>query len=128
MSRGITLTLPIYAGVKKKYLLSLNWLQDAHYRGRNKVKQEFHTMIGKNLPKDWELLKSPLETHYKVYYKNKLSDAPNIVAVIDKFLMDALQEHGVIVQDNVQHYVKSSWEVIEQDRDNPRIIVTIKGS
>lgn len=126
MARELSLVLPIYAGVRKKYLLSLNWLQDAHYRGRNKVKQEFHTMIGKTLSKDYKI-SSPLTTHYKVYYKNKLSDAPNIVAVIDKFLMDALQEHGVIEQDNVQHYTKSSWEVIEQDRDNPRIIVTIKG-
>lgn len=125
MSRAVSLTLPIYFGVKKKYMLGMNWYGTAHYRARNKVKQDFHNMIDKNLSKDYKL-NSPLRTHYKVYYKNKLSDAPNIVAVIDKFLMDALQESGVIEQDNVQHYTQSSWEVIKQDRDNPRIEVEIE--
>ncbi len=55
-----------------------------------------------------------------------LSDAPNIVAVIDKFLLDALQESNVIENDNVQHYIRSSWEVVAQDRVNPRIEVEIK--
>ena len=61
-----------------------------------------------------------------MYYKNKKSDAGNIVAVTEKFLMDALQVHNVIQEDNVQHYLKSTWVVMEQDRDNPRVEVTIK--
>ena len=121
----LKITAPIYYGVRKKYMLGLNWLQDAHYRSRNIVKQQFSTNIGKVLPNGVKL-NSPIETSYKVYYKNKKSDAGNIVAVTEKFLLDALQEHGVIIEDNVQHYTKSSWEVCEQDRDNPRIEVTIK--
>ena len=123
--QSLSLTLPIYFGVRKKYMIGMNWYGTSHYRTRNKVKQEFHKMVDKVVSKT-TLVKSPLQTHYKVYYKNKLSDAPNIVAVIDKFLMDALQECGVIVNDNVQHYIKSSWEVIEQDRDNPRVEVTVE--
>jgi len=107
-------------------MLGLNWLQDAHYRARNLVKQQFTENIGKILPKDC-VLNSPIETHYKVYYKNKVSDAGNIVAVTEKFLMDALQVHNVIEEDNVQHYTKSSWEVVGQDRHDPRVEVTIKG-
>lgn len=126
MSRKLHMVLPIYAGVRKKYLLSLNWLQSAHYRARNTVKQDYHIMIGEIIPKGFKL-NSPLTTHYKLFYKNKKSDAPNIVTVIDKFLMDALQEHNIIDEDNVVHYVKSSWEVIEQDRDNPRVEVLIEG-
>lgn len=125
MSKGLFLTLPIYYGTRKKYMIGLNWYGTTHYRTRNKVKQDFHTMVGKTLSKGFKL-NSPIETHYKVFYKNKLSDADNIVSVIDKFLMDALQEHGVIEDDNVQHYLKSSWEVIEQDRDSPRVEVEVK--
>ena len=40
-------------------------------------------------------------------------------------LMDALQEYGIIQQDNVQCYIKSSWEVGGQDKENPRIEVKI---
>jgi len=126
MVRVINLTLPIYFGVRKKYMLGLNWYGTAHYRARNKVKQDFHKMIDKNLSEDYKL-KSPIKTSYRLYYKNKLSDAGNIVSVIDKFLLDALQETGIIVNDNVQHYIESTWEVIEQDRINPRIEVEIIG-
>lgn len=82
-------------------------------------------MVGKALPEEEIVLSSPIRTHYEVYYKNQRSDASNIVAVIDKFLMDALQEHGVIDEDNVQHYVQSHWTVVEQDKEKPRIEVTI---
>lgn len=120
------MVLPIYAGVRKKYLLSLNWLQSAHYRARNKVKQDYHIMIGEIVPKGFKL-NSPLTTHYKLFYKNKKSDAPNIVTVIDKFLMDALQEHGVIAGDSVKEYRMSSWEVADKDTEFPRVEVLIEG-
>lgn len=126
MARVINLTLPIYFGVRKKYMLGLNWYGTSHYRARNKVKQDFHKMIDKSLSEDYKL-KSPITTSYRLYYKNKLSDAGNIVSVIDKFLLDALQETGIIVNDNVQHYIESTWKVIEQDRINPRIEVEIIG-
>ena len=126
MSRSIKLVLPIYFGTKKKYLMSLNWLQDVHYKARNKVKQEFHEKIGRICDSDKMSFKGNIKTHYRLYYKNKLCDAPNVVAVIDKFLLDALQEHNIIVQDNVQYYIASSWEVVSQDRINPRIEVEIK--
>lgn len=125
MAREVSLVLPIYAGKVKKYLLSLNWYGVAHYRSRNTVKQEFHKRVGEALPKG-VVLTSPISTHYKLYYKNMKSDANNVIPVIDKFLMDALQENNVIEEDNVKHYVSGSWEVIEQDRDNPRIEVVIK--
>lgn len=120
----INLILPIYFGTRKKYMIGMNWYSTSHYRARNNVKQEFHKMVDKILSKGYKL-SSPIKTHYKVYYKNILSDAPNVVAVIDKFLMDALQESGVIDNDNVQHYLYSSWEVVGQDKNNPRIEVAI---
>lgn len=120
----INLILPIYFGNRKKYMIGMNWYSTSHYRARNNVKQEFHKMVDKILSNGYKL-SSPIKTHYKVYYKNILSDAPNVVAVIDKFLMDALQESGVIENDNVQHYLYSSWEVAGQDKNNPRIEVSI---
>ena len=124
--RGLELKLPIYVGKNPPKLLGMNWYSNAHYRTANAVKQEYHKAIGKILPKDFVCLKSPVRTSYRLYYKNKLSDANNIISITEKFLLDALQEHGIIVNDNVQHYIKSSWEVVEQDRDNPRVEVLIE--
>lgn len=124
--RGLNLVLPIYVGKNPPKLLGMNWYKDAHYRTANAVKQEYHKAIGKTLPKDFACLRSPVRTSYRLYYKNKLSDANNIISITEKFLLDALQEHGIIVNDNVQHYIKSSWEVVTQDRDNPRVEVLIE--
>ena len=125
MGKGkLTLTLPIYFGVRKKYMIGMNWYGTSHYRARNKVKQEFHKMVDKVVSN--KKINSPFKTHYKLYYKNKICDACNVIAVIDKFLLDALQESKVIIDDNVQHYIYSSWEVVEQDRNNPRIEVIVE--
>lgn len=70
-------------------------------------------------------IKGTFAIHYSLYYKNKISDAPNIIAVIDKILLDALQEYKKIENDNVQFYIGSSWEVVEQDRDNPRVEIVV---
>ena len=106
-------------------MLGMNWYSEVGRYQRAKVKRDYHVIVGKTLP-DGAKLQCPIRTHYKVYYKNPVSDACNIIAVIDKFLMDALQEYGVISDDTVKHYVQSSWEVVGQDKDNPRIEVTIE--
>jgi len=125
MGGSLKLSLPIYGGKRKKFMIGMNWYSTTHYRTRNTIKQYYHERVGKDLPNGAKVA-SPLTTHYRLFYKNKRSDAPNIIAVVDKFLMDALQEHGVIAEDNVQHYLGSSWEVVSQDRDNPRVEVEIK--
>lgn len=70
-------------------------------------------------------LKGKVKTHYTYFYKNSQSDAPNIVAGIDKLFMDALQKSKVIKDDNVLNYVGSTWEVGGQDKVNPRIEVKL---
>ena len=125
MKGSIKLSLPFYIGVRVKKMLGMNWYAEVGRYQRAKVKRDYHVIVGKTLP-DGAKLQCPIRTHYKVYYKNPVSDACNIIAVIDKFLMDALQEYGVISDDTVKHYVQSSWEVVGQDKDNPRIEVTIE--
>lgn len=105
--------------------MSLNWYGNIHYQARNNVKRYFHERVGK-VVSNKESISSPFKTHFKLYYKNKKCDADNVIAVVSKFLLDALQEHGIIEEDNVQHYLTSTWEVVEQDRDNPRMEVIIK--
>lgn len=125
MAREVKLSLPIYFGAHKKTLMSLNWYGNIHYHVRNNVKRYFHDRIGKVVSSNAKIA-SPFKTHFKLYYKNKKCDADNIIAVVSKFLLDALQEHGVIEEDSVMHYLGSTWEVVEQDRDNPRVEVLIQ--
>lgn len=116
----------MYTDQKSPKMLGLNWYSVCHYRERGNQKKLFTYEVGKILPNNFDTLKSPVKVSYDIYYKNMRSDGGNIVGVIDKFLMDALQEFDIIEEDNVQHYIESSWKVIGQDRQNPRVIMTIE--
>ena len=67
---------------------------------------------------------------YTLYPSNSNCDLMNVVSVIDKFLNDALQDCGVVVNDNIKFYKGMTATVKEIDKDNPRIeikITEIKG-
>ena len=49
-----------------------------------------------------------------------------LVCVIDKFLNDALQDCGVIVNDNIKFYKHMIATVKEVDKDNPRIEIIVE--
>ncbi len=63
--------------------------------------------------------------HIKLYYKNPNSDGSNIVAMMEKFTLDALQEHGITTNDTVNYHVGTTWEVVGQDKLNPRVDIEI---
>ena len=122
------MTLPVYYTHKIKgknitMLVGMNKYERLHHQPRNKMKQHYYSLIAKSLN---EIpIKGKVKTEYVYYYKNVQSDAPNVVAVIDKMFMDALQENGIIKEDNVSNYIGSSWSVGGQDKLNPRIEVRV---
>ncbi len=61
------------------------------------------------------------------YYKNKASDASNVISGIEKVLLDGLQEIGLVTNDNVQFHLGSSWSVGGEDKLMPRVQITIRG-
>ena len=63
---------------------------------------------------------------YMLYPSNSNCDLMNVVSVIDKFLNDALQDSGVIVNDNIKFYKHMIATVKEADKENPRIEIIIE--
>jgi len=122
------MTLPVYYQYKTKkgietILVGMNKYERMHAIVRNNMKKFYYSLIAKKLKS--KPLKGKVKTHYIYYYKNSLSDAPNVVAVIDKMFMDQLQNSKIIKDDNVLNYIGSSWEVGGQDKKNPRIEVKL---
>lgn len=68
---------------------------------------------------------TPIKVEYNLYYKNIQSDLPNWSSVVDKFFLDVLQKEWCIPDDNVIHVTEVVARVMEQDRDNPRMEITI---
>ena len=124
------ITLPIYweqefkTKPNKFHLVGLNQLFHMHYQVRNKLKQHFHVLT-ENQVTALQPIKNPYSVHYRLYYKNIKSDPGNIIAGIEKVFLDGLQECNFIVEDNPKYHLASSWEVIGQDKTNPRVEITI---
>ena len=103
----------------------MNWFRNAHYHEKNKMKKDFHELIHSQLPSPLPETLSQFTVEYTLYYKNQASDPSNIVALIEKFTLDAFKEAGLIVDDSVKNHLGSSWTVEAQDKVNPRITIKL---
>lgn len=127
----MTVILPIYytqefkTKPNKTSLVGMNLYRNAHHFLQNNMKKHFQDLVIEQLPSVVEVVQQFTVT-YKLYYKSPVCDASNVVALIEKFYLDAIKEHGLIIDDNVNYHISSSWQVIAQDKTNPRIEVTIK--
>lgn len=127
----MTFELPIYWTQEfarkppKNHLVGLNQLFHMHYHIRNKLKQEFHSLVAEQVPKG-QSIDSQYTVNYELYYKNVNSDPSNIIAGIEKVLLDGLQKCGYIKEDNLKYHLGTTWNVAGQDKLNPRCVITIK--
>lgn len=131
----IKLELPIYQDIAtgrgekrktKSVLIGLNWYRNAHYQTENKMKHKYHELVKTRLDGVKHSLKGFIKVRYKLYYKNSQSDLMNVISIIDKYFLDALQEIGIIENDNVKHYTKCEIEVAGEDKENPRVEITVE--
>ena len=126
------LTLPIYwtkvfkTKPDKTVLCGMNWYRDAHYHEKNKVKKEFSELVYKQLGAEFPPIAGGYTMHYDLFYKNPNCDGANIVAFSEKVVLDAIQEINIVTNDNVKYHKGSTWSVADQDKENPRVEITIK--
>lgn len=113
-----------YKTKKNKNLsLNLNMYRNMHFIVSNNLKRQFKEEIKEQLV--WRVYNTQLTVNYKLYWK-RLSDLDNLQAVVTKFFQDALVECGCIEDDNFNYIRKNTYEVVEQDKKNPRMEILIK--
>lgn len=124
---SLTITLPIYwqQNKRKVVLVSMNAYRNWHYYTSNTFKQEFTELVLNQLPEEVPRFRI-YELEISLYYKNPACDPSNIVALIEKVTLDAFQKAKVVIDDTVQFHIKTTWTVKEQDKENPRTVVTIR--
>ena len=127
----MTIVLPIYyiqefkTKANKTHLVGMNLYRNAHHFLQNAMKKHFQELVLEQLPSVEQQLKQ-FTVNYKVYYKSPVCDGSNIVALIEKFYLDAIKTHGLISDDNVNYHLGSTWSVAGQDKENPRVEIAIK--
>lgn len=124
-----SVVLPIYwtqeykTKPDKTILVGMNFYRNAHYHSQNKLKQYFHGLVISQLQN--HTFEGSFKLHISIYYKNSNCDGSNISALIEKFALDAFQEAGVVINDNVKYHKGTTWEIVEQDKEDPRCIVKV---
>ena len=127
----MTIVLPIYyiqefkTKANKTHLVGMNLYRNAHHFLQNAMKKHFQELVLEQLPPVEQQLKQ-FTVNYKVYYKSPVCDGSNIVALIEKFYLDAIKTHGLISDDNVNYHLGSTWSVAKKDKENPRVEIAIK--
>ena len=127
----MVLELPIYYTFKyktkkdKTVLVGINWYRNTHFQLETKVKKYYQALVRSKLSVKTEQFEQ-YKIHYKLFYKSKVCDASNIIPIIDKYLNDTIQEMGLLINDNVNYYKQSSWEVVGQDKENPRVEIELE--
>ena len=125
----VKITLPLYYEMEyktknnKNVLINNNWYRNVHYQIANKVKHYYKELVLKQIKEPIKLDKVRIECN--LFYKSNVSDLDNY-SIILKFLLDPLQEIGVLVNDNVKFVKEINWKVIEQDKLEPRVEFIIK--
>ena len=102
----------------KTDLASLNWYRNAHYHDQNKFKQEF-AEIATNQLKDFKTC-NKYRLEIVLYYKNPNCDGANVVSLIEKVVLDALQTNNIVTNDNINYHLGTTWSVGGKDIVNPR--------
>jgi hypothetical protein len=123
------LVLPIYWTQEfkrkpaKTVLLGMNWYRNAHYHSQHSVKQHYHKLVEEQITMFSTY--NTFKLSFELFYKSSVCDGANIIALVEKFTLDALQENNIIANDNVKYHLGSTWAIAGQDKENPRCIVNV---
>ena len=126
----VSVSMPMYFMKSgKRTMVGMNVFRNLHYTTKNKLKRDFAAKVIAQLEeqgKRFEVYDGLYECEFILYYENKLCDLPNVCSLIDKFVLDAFVTYGVVKNDNVARYVKSTYVVGGRDKDNSRVEVTLR--
>jgi len=131
MSNNIKLVLPYHYIQKfktkkdKKIMVALNWYRNVNFFLNNQIKKYYYELVREQMASFKYDRLQLYRIDYKLYYSNKRSDMMNVIAVIDKYLQDALQKVELVEEDNVEHCKEINCIVAGRDNENPRVEIEI---
>ena len=99
----IKLPIHIYLLKKKRISINLNTYRNIHYRTNNTLKHKYKEIVFLLLKE--AKVKSILYKHISIDYQlvlknNRRLDTMNFITIADKFLMDAIVDYGLILDDS----------------------------
>ncbi len=134
------LSLPLHVVLPRKkqariFVLNLNVYRNTHYIVLNQAKALYKEQVEQSY-KEWlsvdpvdrlyGIPNEPLRFTYTIYpANNRAFDISNVCSIVDKFTCDALQELGVIQNDNHKFIPEVTYKIGKVDKENPRVELEI---
>lgn len=106
-----------------KYALNLNWFRNAYHHQINGAKRTFRDVVLSQLGYgigewDFEPYKA-VSVSFTIHPSNKRAfDLDNFGSILSKFTLDALQDIGIIEEDNYLVVKKISFQIGDADYDS----------
>lgn len=127
----IALPLSVIIPRKKKadlkWILNLNNYRNTHYHTLDDVKSIYSDIITAAVMHAEMPKQPPYYFIYTVFPGSARSfDTANVCSIVDKFTADALQELGIIENDNYKIIPKITYQFGKVDKENPRVELEIK--
>lgn len=118
----LSIVIPRKTKADKVFTLNLNTFRNAHHMVMNQAKIIWKDVVRDALSKSCgEMPPPPYLFYYKIFAGNGRSfDVGNIAPAIQKFTDDALQELGVIKNDNYKYIPENRHRFSGIDKENPR--------
>jgi Holliday junction resolvase RusA-like endonuclease len=117
--------LPRVKTKDKRIYLNLNTYRNLHYITNNNVKKAYLEAIREQI--EGLVIETPVNITYRVLKPSKRRlDKMNVVAVVSKYLLDALTELGFWEDDNDDFVKKEVLMPTVYDKDNGRVEIIIR--
>jgi len=117
--------LPRVKTKAKRVYLNLNSYRNLHYITNNNVKKAYLEAIREQI--DGLVIQTPVNITYRVIKPSKRRlDKMNVVAVVSKYLLDALTEVGFWEDDNDEFVKEETIKPTVYDKGNGRIEIIIR--
>lgn len=128
-SDNCKITLPMFVPMlnknvpDKKIAVNMNWYRNVNFIINDNVKKEFKRLVGDYINK---LKKATGKIHveYTVYYDRE-PDGMNVVSIVSKYFLDALQDYWIIKDDKISIVTESYldwWQCKWGERVEVKII------
>ena len=117
-------TLPRKTKEDKKIRLNLNVYRNLNSFVENQCKKAFYDAIADQL--DGIRMKAPVRISYVIYKKGKRKvDKMNVLSIIQKYFLDALQHHCCLENDSDDEIKKETFyaTLYGQEREHVSVIV-----
>lgn len=126
----LTLTIPRKTKGDRTIALNMNIMRNLHYHVMNQAKVLWKDVVLRAIGSINMVYTSPRPPYqfvYTVYPANgRVFDLANVCAAIQKFTDDALQELGVIENDNYKHIRAIEYRFGKIDKERPRCELEIR--